>query len=233
MERREVEISWSTPRSAFICPSFFGGQGAGRKEKWLGVDGILHPGNWAFDAEAFDIDDEEWRTPNGGQSGMGIMAVSRELCSNGYSCSGFVDRRATIPLARGLLGADHDFGDYTIIARCRSLRLLRAVHGNGAWRSSWSDRNRFLWTEYAYLRCQCFCPGTPERRSKLESECIPIRRRDACRCAACTAGGTSMAHRVSSIRRSVYRPCGGTDIVSGMARTGGSALKQDVKVRAL
>jgi hypothetical protein len=46
----------------------------------------------------------------------------------------------TIPLARGLLGADHDFGDYTIIARCRSLRLLRAVHGNGAWRSSWSER---------------------------------------------------------------------------------------------
>jgi hypothetical protein len=28
----------------------------------------------------------------------------------------------------------------------------------------------------------------------------------------------------------VYRPCGGTDIISGMARTGGSALKQDVKV---
>jgi len=26
----------------------------------------------------------------------------------------------------------------------------------------------------------------------------------------------------------VHRPCGGTDIVSGMARTGGSALKQDV-----
>ena len=24
MERREVEISWPTPRSAFICPSFFG-----------------------------------------------------------------------------------------------------------------------------------------------------------------------------------------------------------------
>jgi len=24
VERREVEISWPTPRSAFICPSFFG-----------------------------------------------------------------------------------------------------------------------------------------------------------------------------------------------------------------
>ena len=228
MERPEVEISWPTPRSAFICPGLFGCRGAGRKEKWLGTDRILHRGNWSFDAETFDIDDEEWRTPNRGQSVMGIMAVSRELCSNGYSGSGFIDRRATIPLARGLLGADHDFGDYTIIARCRSLRLLRAVHGNGAWRSSWSDRNRFLRTEYAYLRCQCFCPGTPERRSKLESECISIRKRDACRCAACTAGGTSMAHRASSVRRSVYRPCGGTDIVSGMARTGGSSLKPDV-----
>jgi hypothetical protein len=28
----------------------------------------------------------------------------------------------------------------------------------------------------------------------------------------------------------VYRPCGGTDIVGGMARTGGSSFKQDVKV---
>jgi hypothetical protein len=42
-----------------------------------------------------------------------------------------------------------------------------------------------------------------------------------------------MAHRVSSIRRSVYRPCGGTHIVSGMARTGGSAVKQDVNVGVL
>jgi hypothetical protein len=159
---------------------------------------------------------------------MGIMAGSPELCSNGCSCSGFIDRRATIPLARGLLGAYHDFGDYTIITRCRSLRLLRAVHGNGAWRSGWSDCDQFLRTEYTYLRCQRFHSGAPECRSKLESECIPIRRRDACRCAACTAGGTSMAHRASSVRRSVYRPCGGTDIVSGTARTGGSSLKQDV-----
>jgi hypothetical protein len=164
---------------------------------------------------------------------MGIMAVSRELCSNGYSCSGFVDRRATIPLARGVLGADHDFGDYTIITRCRSFRLLRAVHGNGTWRSSWSDCRQFLRTECPYLRCRRFYPGTPERRCKLESECIPIRRRDACRCPACTAGGTSMAHRVSSICRSVYRPCGGIDIVSGMARRGRSSLKQDVKVSVL
>jgi len=52
------------------------------------------------------------RTPNRGQSGMGIMAVSRELCSNGCSCSGFVARRATIPLARGVLGADHGRKSY-------------------------------------------------------------------------------------------------------------------------
>src|SRR4029077_9928043 len=154
-----------------------------------------------------------------------IMAVSCELCSNGCSCSSFVYRRATIPLARGLLGYEHEFGDYTIITRCRSFRLLRAVHGNGAWRSSWSDCRQFLRTEYPYLRCRRFYPGTPERRCKLESECIPIRRRDTCRRAACTAGGTSMAHRVSSIRRSVYSSYGRTDIVSGMPRTGGSALK--------
>jgi uncharacterized membrane protein YccC len=30
-----VEISWPTPRSAFICPSFFGCRGVGRKEKWM------------------------------------------------------------------------------------------------------------------------------------------------------------------------------------------------------
>jgi len=41
---------------------------------------------------------------------MGIMAVSPELCSNGCSCSGFIDSCATIPFARGLLGADHDMG---------------------------------------------------------------------------------------------------------------------------
>ena len=158
------------------------------------------------------------------------MAVSRELCSNGCSGSGFIDRRATIPLARGSLGAYHDFGDYTIITRCRSLCLLRAVHGNSAWRSGWSDCGQFLRTECAYLRCQRFYPGTSERRCKLESECIPIRGRDACSCAACTAGGISVAHRTSSIRRGVYRPRGGTDIVSGMARTGGSSFKQDVKV---
>ena len=162
---------------------------------------------------------------------MGIMAVSRELCSNGCSCSGFIDRRATIPLARGLLGAYHNFGDYTIITRCRSLCLLRAVHGNGAWCGGWSDCGQFLRTEYAYLRCRRFYPGTPERRRKLESECIPIRRGDARHCAACTAGGISMAHRASSIRRSVYRPCGGTDIVSGMARTARNSLKRDVDVK--
>jgi hypothetical protein len=169
---------------------------------------ILYIGNAAaiLNADTFDIDDEEWRTPNLGRLCMGIMADSPELCSNGSSCSGFIDHRSTIPLARGLLGANHDFGDYTIITRCRSLRIVRAVHGNGAWRSSWSGCGQFLRTEYAYLRCRRFYPGTPERRSKLESECIPIRRCDACRCAACTAGGISVAHRASSIRRSVYRP---------------------------
>jgi hypothetical protein len=38
-------VSWPTPRSAFICPSLFGRRGAGRKEKWIGTDRILHPGN--------------------------------------------------------------------------------------------------------------------------------------------------------------------------------------------
>jgi hypothetical protein len=92
-------VAYST--LAFICPSLFGCRGAGRKEKWLGTDRILHRGNYGFDAETFDIDDEEWRTPNGGQSGMGIMAVSRELCSNGYSCSGslIVARRFRLPEA--------------------------------------------------------------------------------------------------------------------------------------
>ena len=45
VERREVEISWSTPRSASIYSSLFRYRGAGRKEKWLGTDMILHPGN--------------------------------------------------------------------------------------------------------------------------------------------------------------------------------------------
>ena len=160
---------------------------------------------------------------------MGIVAVSRKLCSNSCSGGGFIDRRATIPLTRGLLGAHHDFGDYTIIARCRSVCLLRALHGNGARSRGWSDRNQFLRAEYACLCCRGFHSGTSERCSKLESECIPVRRRDACRCAACTAGRISLAHRASSICRSVYRPCSGIDTVSGMARTGGSSFKQDVK----
>jgi hypothetical protein len=42
-----------------------------------------------------------------------------------------------------------------------------------------------------------------------------------------------MAHRVSSIRRSLHRPCGGTDTSSGMARTRGSSLKQDVSLGVL
>src|SRR5262245_17228101 len=43
-------------------------------------------------------------------------------------------------------GPNHDFSGHTIIARDCALNFRRTVHGNGAWRSGWSDCGHFLRT---------------------------------------------------------------------------------------
>src|SRR5258705_5775808 len=47
--------------------------------------------------------------------------------------------RAALPLARGVLGADHDASDYAVVVGRSAYGFLATVCGDSTWSSSWRD----------------------------------------------------------------------------------------------
>ncbi len=150
----------------------------------------------------------------------GYLAGFDPLGANRLRGGNLLTRGATIPAARGLLGSDHYCRDHAIVAGSRSPSLLAAIRWNGARSRGWSYCGELPWRTDADIWRRCVFPGMSVCDSGFRPTRISIRRRDPGDCPLEATRGSSVADRVSSIRRSVDRNRGGADLQRLVAREG-------------
>ena len=81
------------------------------------------------------------RIRNGKQFGrIDRVAGSGSFGANGDCRDGLLGGGSAIPVARGLLGTNYDFGDHAILTRHCALRFWGAFYGDSDWGSCWRGR---------------------------------------------------------------------------------------------
>ncbi len=158
----------------------------------------------------------------GGVAGSGAFPADRR-----GGCS-FGAGRTVIPATGSVLGGDHDFGDYAVLAGRGACGFLAAIRGNGAGSGGGGDGGELLRAACACIRCQRVPPGAALRRGAFGSKRVSIRRCCAGYRVVDTANRSCVANRVSSVRGSVHRNCSGADHDGGMAGEGNHAAGEKV-----
>ena len=79
-------------------------------------------------------------------AGFGALGADRS------SSAGFVVGSAAVPLARGILGADHDSGDHAVLAGRGAHGFVAAFCGNCFGRGGWGDSGELFRATRARIR---------------------------------------------------------------------------------
>ncbi len=159
---------------------------------------------------------------------MGGVAGSSAFRADGCGCGSVFARRAFVPATGSVLGAHYIRGDHAVVAGCGAHGFLATLCRDAPGSGRGCDWGELLWAARPCIRYLRIPPGAGLRRGARGPKCIPVWRHHAGDRAVNTADGPCMADRISSICRSVYWNCGGTDLRVGVAGEGTHILGENM-----